>query len=368
MKISVVIPCYNEEQYIGQAIGSIMEQTRPADEIIVVDDGSDDRSTEIAGSFGKGVTILSSGGGGAPLARNMGAEYASGDALMFFDADDVLGPHAMEALTEQLEMNPDGIAACQWFRLEKINGLWVKRPRSCSPLSSEKDYLDGWIGEIYHPPCSVLWSRAAYERTGGWDQEVRVNQDGDLMMRALADGTDLQITQKGAAYYRRMPEEQLGASQSAGRFKRTGRESQIYVILKVIKKLEEREMLDDYRHSLTVELNKIYMHCKDLYPDLAKECRRVIRIYGEPGYIHSAKGIKKGFRSAVRAGSNRVAGLLNKIGLIVLREWLSRIKNKMFSRETASSHEDSSDSTTPAIGEEIRYGLEACQKAIGKEQ
>lgn len=366
IKISVIIPCYNEEQYIGQAIGSIIEQTRPADEIIVVDDGSDDRSTEIAKNFGKIVTILSSGGEGAPKARNLGAEYASGNALMFFDADDVMGPHTLEALAEHLKKYPEGIAACPWFRLEKVGGKWVKRPRSCPPLRNEKDYLDGWIREVYHPPCSVLWSRAAYERTGGWDPQVTVNQDGDLMMRALADGTALRITQHGAAYYRRMPEEQLDASQSAGQFKRTGRESQIFVLLKIIKKLEQQGTLDDYRHSLTVALNKICMHCQGTYPDLAEECRRLIRIHGEPGYVYTAKKLKKEFQSAVRIVLNRAARMLNTIGLVGVRKTLSSWKNRMSAKESVTNQKVRSHEATPKIGEEIRYGLEAYQKAAGK--
>lgn len=366
IKISVIIPCYNEEQYIGQAIGSIIEQSWPASEIIVVDDGSDDRSPEIAKSFGEIVTVLSSGGGGAPEARNLGADYASGDALMFFDADDVMGPHVLEALTEQLEKKPDGIAACSWYRLEKVDGNWVKRPRSCLPLSSEKDYLDGWIREIYHPPCSVLWSREAYERTGGWDPQVTVNQDGDLMMRALADGTELRITQKGYAYYRRMPEEQLDASQSAGQFKRTGRESQIFVLLKIIKKLEQQEKLDDYRHSLTITLNKIRLYCQEPYPDLADECKHLIQRYGEPRYVYFAKSIKKRVQSGIQAGSNRLARLLNKTGLSAVRKTLSRTKNRMLSKASVTNRNVRSDEATPALGEEIKYGLEAYQKAAGK--
>ena len=172
--------------------------------------------------LGGAVKVLSSGGGGAPKARNLGAEYASGDALMFFDADDVLGPYVLQSMTEELKKNPDSIVACPWFRLEKVEGRWIKKSRSCPPLVSEQDYLSGWITGRYHPPCSVLWSRSAYNKTGGWDPDVTVNQDGDLMMRALVEGVELRITNKGAAYYRRMPEDTLSSSQSAGRLRERG--------------------------------------------------------------------------------------------------------------------------------------------------
>ncbi|MDZ7757188.1 glycosyltransferase family A protein [Rhodohalobacter sp.] len=152
---------------MDRPFGSLLEQSRPPEEIIVVDDGSTDRSTEIAQSFGEAVTVLSSGGGGAPKARNLGADYASGDALMFFDADDVLGPGVLDSLVNELEKNEDGIIVCPWFRMEKVDGKWIKRPRSCLPLKNEKNYLSGWITGRYHPPCSVLWSRTAYQKTGG---------------------------------------------------------------------------------------------------------------------------------------------------------------------------------------------------------
>lgn len=358
----MIIPCYNEEQYIGQAIGSIIEQTRPADEIIVVDDGSDDRSPEIVKSFGKMVTVLSSGGGGAPKARNLGAEYALGDALMFFDADDVMGPHVLEALAEYLEKYPDGIAACPWFRLEKVDGNWVKQPRSCPHLSNEKDYLDGWIREVYHPPCSVLWSRTAYEKTGGWDPRISVNQDGDLMMRALADGVDLHITTKGATYYRRMPAGELSSSQSAGQFKRSGRESQIFVLKKIITKLEERGRIDNYRQPLSETLNKIRMLCQDQYPELAKECLELIEKYGEPRHIRFARKVSGEFRRTANLILDRSARTLTNFGCTRIRQILAHIKNKLSLSKTNGVNQVSTG-PNPEKEKEIRFGLEAYRKA-----
>lgn len=361
MKISVIIPCYNEEQYIGQAIGSIIEQTRPADEIIVVDDGSDDRSPEIAKSFGEMVTILSSGGGGAPKARNRGAEYAFGDALMFFDADDVMGPHVLEALAGHLEKYPDGIAACPWFRLGKVDGKWVKQHRSCPPLKKEKDYLSGWIREIYHPPCSVLWSREAFEKTGGWDPQVSVNQDGDLMMRALVQGIELGITTNGAAYYRRMPPEERSESQSAGQFKRAGRESQIFVLRKIIKKLVEREKLDSYRHSIEETLNKIRKLCLDQYPELAEECTKMINQYGDPNYKENEWNYFIIFDRIVLRSLNSMARMLSQLGLSHIRRILAREK-KAFLQKGSDRHIKLARNQNPDIGEEVKYGLDAYRK------
>jgi len=365
MKISVIIPCYNEEMYIGQAIGSIIEQSHQAAELIVVDDGSDDQSTEIAKSFGEIVTVLSSGGGGAPKARNLGAEFASGDALMFFDADDVLGPQALESLAACLEQYPKSIVACPWYRLQKIDDKWFQRPPSCAPLGVGQDKLSGWLTGWWHPPCSVLWSRAAYEKTGGWDTNVTVNQDGDIMMRALADGIELNTTTNGAAYYRRTPSDEQTASISAGRFKRSGRTSQIFVLKKIITKLKEGGRIDDYRHPLTIALHNIRTLCKDQYPDLADECSTLIIKYGDPGYVHIARKAIGFFRYTMRSVLNRTARTLDYLGLHRTRQFLANRKNSLLGKKTNSGkkfmqNQISKDDT------EIRYGLAAYQKAAAK--
>lgn len=365
IKISVIIPCYNEEQYIGQAIGSIIEQTWPADEIIVVDDGSDDRSTKIAKSFGEIVTVLSTGGAGAPKARNLGADHASGDALMFFDADDVLGPRALESLAACLKQNPDGIAACSWFRLQKVDDKWVQRPKSCLPLGDDQDHLSGWLTGWWQPPCSVLWSRTAYEKTGEWDPNVTVNQDGDIMMRALVEEIELQLTDKGSAYYRRTPADEQSVSISAGRFKQSGRASQIFVLKKIITKLEERGQIDNYRKPLTKALNKIRTMCQDHYPELAVECSTLISKYGDPGYVQTSRKSSSFLRYVLRAVFNWTASSLSYLGLHRTRQFVSNGKNRFLGKKPNGGkifkkNQILKDET------EISYGMDSCQKAAEK--
>lgn len=344
MKVSVIIPCYNGEEYIGQTLGSLLDQTRPVDEIIVVDDESDDRSMDIARSFSESVTVLPKKNGGAAKARNYGADYAVGDALMFLDADDVLAPDVIEHLLAQLEINPDGVVACPWYRLDKIGDKWVKHPPSCKPLGKEQDYLSGWITGWYHLPCSILWSRTAYEKTGGWDPRAYVNDDGDLMMRALSDGIELQITDKGASFYRRMPEEKQSDSLSGARFTREGREAQIYVMRKIAQRLEDRGRLDEYRLSITRALERFQSLCKTHYPDLSNECSELINRYGEPFYVRIV-------RKLINAGRQ----VRNDI-----RRFLSRIKNKLVSQYRSNDVKSNRNEI------EIRYGINTYHKVLNQ--
>src|SRR5271157_3647324 len=85
--ISVIIPCYNAEPFLAEAIVSVLKQTCPVGEILVVDDGSTDRSAEIARSYGARVISMGRNSGHA-AARNAGVDAARGDLLAWLDADD----------------------------------------------------------------------------------------------------------------------------------------------------------------------------------------------------------------------------------------------------------------------------------------
>lgn len=95
MNVSVVMPMYRSERYVAEAIGSVLAQTAPPLEVIAVDDGSPDRSAEIARTLG--VRVVSRPNGGIGAARNSGIEAARGDVIAFLDADDVFVPRALES-------------------------------------------------------------------------------------------------------------------------------------------------------------------------------------------------------------------------------------------------------------------------------
>jgi len=87
--VSVVIPCYNAAPFLRETLDSVLSQTQPALEVIVVDDGSTDDSAAIAESYGPPVRVIRQANGGESVARNRGIEEAKGDWIAFLDADDV---------------------------------------------------------------------------------------------------------------------------------------------------------------------------------------------------------------------------------------------------------------------------------------
>jgi len=300
MNISVIIPCHNGAAYLGQALRSVLRQTCAPAEVIVVDDGSRDHSVAVATGFGSAVRVIAREGRGAPAARNFGYGLCSGDGVMFLDADDVLGPDALEALGAVLEGGGGGIACCPWFRLELDGRRWVSRPASCAGRRRGDDALQSWLTGWYHPPCSVLWQREAFEATGGWDPLARVNNDGDLMMRALVLGLALHVAENGSAYYRRLPAGEV--SLSATRFSRPALRARIWVVERIARQLRDGNRLEGYRWALGHALRRLAAECGDDCAELRERCAWLCREFANPDWDH-----------ALRSGHARVRSRLAQI-------------------------------------------------------
>jgi glycosyltransferase involved in cell wall biosynthesis len=107
VRISVVIPAYKAEAFIAETLRSVLAQTHPVHEILVVDDGSPDRSAEVAERFGPPVRVLRQPNAGVSTARNTALEVASGEAVAFLDADDLWEPRKLEMQCAYLAAHPD---------------------------------------------------------------------------------------------------------------------------------------------------------------------------------------------------------------------------------------------------------------------
>lgn len=112
-KISVIMPCYNGEELVAQAIESALGQACPDFEVILVDDGSTDATPEIVQRYTDDTRfrLLRKSNGGVGSARNLGMEHCTGDYFLFLDADDELLPGCLNNMVEQLEAHPEAIAA-----------------------------------------------------------------------------------------------------------------------------------------------------------------------------------------------------------------------------------------------------------------
>lgn len=298
MRVSVVIPCFNGERFLAQALGSVLEQSLSPLDLVVVDDGSTDASRDIARAFGDRVLLHESEHRGARAARNAGARIARGEAIMFLDADDVLGPGVLESLAGALREEPAGVALSPWNRLVLEGDRWVSRPPSCARRVPGDDELASWLTGWYHPPCAVLWSRVALELADGWDESLKpgLNDDGDIMMRALARGTPIVYADDASAvsYYRRND----AGSRSSLRNTQDGLRARLHVLAKLADELERQGTMERYRLPMTLALESVAADADAVAPEIAERCRNVARIRGGPRWRNEVQGLARSARVA----------------------------------------------------------------------
>lgn len=183
--ISVVMPAYNEELYIGEALDSILAQTRAPLEVIVVDDGSTDGTVEIVRGYGDRVRLVEQENRGCHGAFDTGFREAAGDFVALCPADDVYEPRKLEWQGETLDANP---AVDVTFGAAKRFGLASgehARPSRQHLLDNE------WFGrEMYRidliPDPSAVMRRGLYFELGGY--RPIVGEDYEFWMRALSAG------------------------------------------------------------------------------------------------------------------------------------------------------------------------------------
>ena len=124
MKVSVIIPTYNRERYICQAIDSVLRQTFEDSEVIVVDDGSTDNTKEIIEPFLGKIKYIYTDNHGPAHARNIGMQAAGGEYIAFLDSDDLYYPYKLELQSNFLDRHTDIGMVCTEFSAIDANGIW----------------------------------------------------------------------------------------------------------------------------------------------------------------------------------------------------------------------------------------------------
>jgi O-antigen biosynthesis protein len=183
-KVSVVIPCFNAQDFVQECVESVLGQREIDLDIVLVDDGSTDKTLDIARRFTGAATIIGQKNQGACVARNRGFEKSTGDYVMFLDADDLLEENTLGRLVDKIDADEAGFVGCGWDNFLKIAEIWARGPGGHQSLPSE-GLLEAWLTDWYLPPCCILWRRSTLLEVGGWDESLTANQDGEIVMRAL---------------------------------------------------------------------------------------------------------------------------------------------------------------------------------------
>jgi glycosyltransferase involved in cell wall biosynthesis len=185
-KVSVIIPAYNGDRYIGKAIDSVLQQSYHDYEIIVVDDGSSDRTSQIVQSYGSKVQYRSQQNQGVAAARNRGLEVAQGEYIAFLDQDDFFLPNKLALQVALLEQQPSlGIVNSGWQIVNEDDAfLAAVQPWQTLPQ------LD-LVGLIVWKPVflgAMLFRDSWLKNSGGFDVQLEQTPDVDLVLRLAQMG------------------------------------------------------------------------------------------------------------------------------------------------------------------------------------
>jgi len=204
--VSILIPAYNAEPWIGQTIRSAMAQTWPNKEIIVVDDGSTDGTLAVARQFASsGVTVATQKNSGAAAARNKAFSLSRGDFIQWLDADDLLAPGKVAS---QLENSPEAekriLMSGPWayFRHRPGHAVFESTPLWADLAPAE------WLFRklefnLHMQTATWLVPRAITETVGPWNTNLLGDDDGEYFCRILMASNGTRFVPEAKVFYRR---------------------------------------------------------------------------------------------------------------------------------------------------------------------
>ena len=187
--VSVIIPCFNAQRWLAETIDSCLQQTYPHIEIIVVDDGSTDKSLEIIKSFQDKITWVTGPNRGGNYARNKGFALSKGKYIQYLDADDYILPEKIAMQVQALEELGGDVVYSDWrYKKHLPNGTsYFEEVEVCGP---KNDFLESLLSNHrWVPLVGLLFTREAVINKGCWDERLKAAQDRDFLMTiAINDG------------------------------------------------------------------------------------------------------------------------------------------------------------------------------------
>ena len=204
--VSILIPAYNSEEWITHTLQSAVAQTWPRKEIIVVDDGSSDRTAELARRFAsKEVSVVTKENGGAAAARNHALRLSQGDYIQWLDADDLLAPDKIEKQLQALGEVPNKriLLSSPWahfcYRASRARFVASSLYQDLSPV----EWLLRKMSENLHMQTGTwLTSRELFEAAGPWDIRLSSDDDGEYYCRVLLASEGTRFVPEAKVFYR----------------------------------------------------------------------------------------------------------------------------------------------------------------------
>ena len=199
--VSVVIPCHNSARYLSESVDSVLTQTYPAIEIVVVDDGSTDDTSAVARTLP--VEYVYQQNRGVSAARNNGIRHSHGKYIVFLDYDDRLLPRAVEIGVRLLEEHPECAMAVGEHRYIAADGTPLG---SSHKHATGRDHYEMLLEHNFvETPCYALHRRSSLTATGLFDETLHGGEDHELYLRIARQGPLIAQRQPASAGWQRLP-------------------------------------------------------------------------------------------------------------------------------------------------------------------
>lgn len=188
--VSVIIPCFNAQRWLAEAIDSCLQQSYPEIEIVVIDDGSTDKCLEIIKSYEDKLIWESGPNRGANYSRNRGFALSNGEYIQYLDADDYILPKKIERQVRFLEETGADVVYCDWRHRQHLpDGTTFLEDIEIS--GAQVDILESLLANWWVATASLLYKRAAVENSGGWDESLKAGQDRDFFISVVMNGAKI---------------------------------------------------------------------------------------------------------------------------------------------------------------------------------
>lgn len=206
-KVSILIPCYNSEKYLGETLQSCINQDYSNIEIIIVDDGSTDNSYEVAERWANKYEIIhlySQQNSGVCRARNYALKLSTGEYVVYVDADDIISPQMISSQVNVLETEDDfTIATSAWGRFYSSTSDFRLENQKVykdyeNPVCLIEDLLNGGMFGL----SCYLTPRRLLILSGEWNEDLTINTDGEYFIRVLSNASKIKHSHGGFLYYR----------------------------------------------------------------------------------------------------------------------------------------------------------------------
>ncbi|MFC1638853.1 glycosyltransferase family 2 protein [Patescibacteria group bacterium] len=187
-RVSVIVPAYNAEPFVADAVNSVLRQSHPDLEVIVVNDGSTDGTATALSGFGEAITVITQANHGQSHARNVGLRRATGAFIGFLDADDLwTESHLSTMLPHLLDGRYDFVRSC----LQYVRHLGTPQEQRTPKL-----HMESLVG-------ACLYTRDIVDRAGPFDESMRQGEDCDWQLRVVECGGREKRLDSVALLYRR---------------------------------------------------------------------------------------------------------------------------------------------------------------------